>query len=117
MIRLYSIVIFSAMILLTAGCKKSEMEKKKMSDLEAKINRFAPVAITADTTKLSDGDKKALVKLFAASKIMDQIYTRQVWKGNEALREKLEADTSPEGTLRLQVLQHQHEPLVRPRSQ
>lgn len=101
MIRLSSIVIFSMILLLTAGCKNSEMEKKKMSDLEAKINRFAPVAITADATKLSEGDKKALVKLFEAAKIMDQIYTRQVWSGNEALRQKLEDDTSPEGLLRL----------------
>ena len=101
MIRFRTIAIFSTIILLIAGCKKNEMETKKMSDLEAKINRFAPVAITADTTKLSEGDKKALVKLFEATKIMDQIYTRQVWRGNEALREKLEADTSPEGLLRL----------------
>jgi hypothetical protein len=32
---------------------------------------------------------------------MDRIYTRQVWSGNEALRQKLEADTSAEGALRL----------------
>ncbi len=85
----------------TAGCKKPEMEIKKPSDLEAKIKRFTPVEITSDISKLSDGDRKVLAKLFEASKIMDKLYTRQVWSGNEALRQKLEADASPEGQLRL----------------
>ncbi len=101
MISRHTVLILSTIILLIAGCKKNEMETKKLSDLEAKTNRFAPVAITADTTKLSEGDKRALVKLFEATKLMDKIYTRQVWKGNEALREKLEADGSAEGLLRL----------------
>jgi len=32
---------------------------------------------------------------------MDKLYTRQVWSGNEALRQKLEADATPEGIFRL----------------
>jgi hypothetical protein len=87
--------------LLISGCKKTEMETKTTPNLDAMIKRFAPVEITADPSRLSDGDKKALVKLFKASRIMDKIYTRQVWSGNEALRRKLEADTSAEGLLRL----------------
>lgn len=87
--------------LLIAGCKKTEMDTKKTSDLETKIKRFAPVEITADVSRLSDGDRKALAKLFEASRIMDKLYTRQVWSGNEALRQKLEADATPEGKLRL----------------
>ena len=90
-----------AILLLIGGCKKSEMETLKPSDLEAKIKRFAAVEITADISKLSDGDRKALAKLFEATRIIDKLYTRQVWNGNEALRSKLEADTSPEGQLRL----------------
>jgi hypothetical protein len=90
-----------AILILIAGCKKPEMETKKPSDLEAKIKRFAPVEITSDISKLTDGDRKALTKLFEASKFMDKLYTRQVWSGNEALRQRLEADTSPAGQLRL----------------
>ena len=90
-----------AVLCLIAGCKKAEMETKKPSDLEAKLKRFVPVEITADISKLSDGDRKALAKLFEASKIMDKLYTRQVWSGNEALRHRLEGDASPEGQLRL----------------
>ena len=90
-----------AVLCLIAGCKKAEMETKKPSDLEAKLKRFVPVEITADISKLSDGDRKALAKLFEASKIMDKLYTRQVWSGNEALRHRLEGDASLEGQLRL----------------
>jgi hypothetical protein len=90
-----------AAVTFTAGCKKAEMETKKSSELESKIKRFAPVDITADVAKLSEGDRKALAKLFEASRIMDKIYLRQVWSGAEAIRQKLEADSGPEGKLRL----------------
>lgn len=90
------ILFFLALTTLIAGCKKADMETKKI-DLNAQIERYAPVEITADISKLSDGDRKALAKLFEASKIMDKLYTRQVWGGNEALRQKLEADTSTDG--------------------
>jgi hypothetical protein len=70
-------------------------------NLESKIKRFAPTEITGDISKLSDGDKKALTKLFEAARIMDVIYTQQVWSGNKALREILEKDNTPEGKQRL----------------
>jgi hypothetical protein len=65
--------------------------------LAAKIRRFAPTDITADTSRLSEGDRKALEKIIQAAKLMDSIYYRQVWSGNEALKKKLEADQSPLG--------------------
>lgn len=83
------------------GCKKAEMETKKQSDLESKMKRFAPVEITADISKLTEGDQRALAKLFEASRILDKIYIRQIWSGNEALRQKLEADHTSEGLRRL----------------
>ena len=52
--------------------------------------------ITGDISRLSDGDKQALEKLLQAAKLFDKIYTRQMWSGNEALRQKLEADTATE---------------------
>jgi hypothetical protein len=73
------------------------MDTKSTSDLTMKIKRFAPAEITADISRLSEGDRKALTKLFEASLLIDKIYTRQVWSGNDALRAKLEADVSPEG--------------------
>ena len=75
--------------------------EKPASILGAKIKRFAPTPVTADVSHLSPGDRRALVKLAEAAKIMDRIYARQVWSGNEALRVQLEADRTPEGAERL----------------
>ncbi len=69
--------------------------------LDQKIARFVPTEISGDVSKLSDGDVRALQDLFAASKLMDSIYIRQVWSGNVALLRRVEADRSPEGEARL----------------
>lgn len=58
--------------------------------LGAKIRRFAPTVLTADTSRLSLNDRKALQKIIAAAKYMDPLFRRQVWSGNEALLRKLE---------------------------
>jgi hypothetical protein len=70
-------------------------------DLAKKIRRFAPTALTADTSRLSAGDRKALHKIIEAAKLMDPLFLRQVWSGNEALKQKLEADKSVVGRQRL----------------
>jgi hypothetical protein len=90
--------IFVAGILaMITGC----LTEQPPSLLAAKIKRFAPTPVTGDLSHLSPGDRRALVKLAEAAKIIDGIYTRQVWSGNEALRLKLEADKTPEGLERL----------------
>ena len=92
---------FVILITVISGCKKTTMDSAKAPDLKSKVGRFAPVEITSSASGLTEGDRKALARLFEASNILDKIYTRQIWSGNEALRQKLEADTSPEGVLRL----------------
>ncbi len=51
--------------------------------------RFAPVDIAADVTKLNDGDRKALASLVEAARIIDALFLRQVWAGNDALLQQL----------------------------
>ncbi len=70
------------------------------SPLTAKLKRFAPTEITADVSKLSEGDRKALDKLIEASRLMDEIYLRQVWSANALLKEQLGRETSAEGKAR-----------------
>jgi hypothetical protein len=65
--------------------------------LKQKIARFAPTEISADITKLSAGDAKALNKIIEAAQLMDPIFLRQVWSGNEAMLTKLKMDTSATG--------------------
>ena len=47
--------------------------------------RYAPVALTADVTHLSAGDRQAIAKLVEAAKLVDVLQLRQRWSGNEAL--------------------------------
>ena len=70
-------------------------------ELAKKIARFAPTTLTADTSRLSVGDRKALEKIIAAAKLLDPLFLRQVWSGNDALRKKLEADQTAMGRQRL----------------
>ena len=72
-----------------------------ISALDAKIARFAPTEISVDVSRLSEGDRKAFDKIIEAAKLMDPLFRRQVWSGNDALLAKLEADTSAEGKARL----------------
>ena len=68
---------------------------------DQKTARFIPTAITGDLSTLSDGDRRALQKLVEASKLIDSMYLRQVWSGNIALLNRLQADHSAEGEERL----------------
>jgi len=90
-------VLTTALLIMTTSVNAGD----KPAGLASKIKRFVRTEIKGDVSKLSAGDKKALAKLVAASKLMDKIYTRQVWSGNEALQKKLEADRSPAGKERL----------------
>jgi hypothetical protein len=71
------------------------------TSLDAKIRRFAPTTLTADTSRLSAGDRRALAKIIAAAKLFDPLYLQQVWSGNPALLKRLEADKTAEGRARL----------------
>jgi hypothetical protein len=69
--------------------------------LQKMTARFAPTEIGADVSTLSAADRQVLAKLVEASKIVDAIFLRQVWAGNEAMLMDLVRDQSPEGRARL----------------
>lgn len=69
--------------------------------LVTKIRRFAPTVMTANTARLSPNDRKALQKIIAAAKLLDPLFLRQVWSGNDALGKKLAANKSAAGRIRL----------------
>ena len=91
-------------LLLTAATVMATMGIQaggKTDSLALKIKRFVRTDIKGDVSRLSPGDKKALARLVEAAQLMDKIYIRQVWSGNEALQKKLQADKSPQGKERL----------------
>jgi hypothetical protein len=79
-------------------------ERPRASDpgsLPAKIRRFSPTVLTANTARLTPKDRLALRKIIAAAKLFDPLFLRQVWSQNEALKRKLEADRTPMGRMLL----------------
>ncbi|MBS1834534.1 MAG: hypothetical protein JST65_17585 [Acidobacteria bacterium] len=86
--------LFQALFLMTFLSPNAFPDEK---DLAAMTRRFAPAKLSADTSKLTPGDRKALEKLLEAASLMDTIYLKQLWQGNTALYEKLkkEKDKSP----------------------
>lgn len=100
-IKPFSLAMAIAVVLVACTSQKEEPKvsesKAPASSLAAKIRQFAPTDLSADTSHLSENDHKALDKLIEAAKLLDPLFLRQVWSGNEALHKKLEADTSPEG--------------------
>ena len=56
--------------------------------------RFAPADISADVSQLPDNERRALAKLVDAARVMDGIFLRQVWAGNDALLQQLAHDVA-----------------------
>jgi len=79
--------VASAMVLI-ASSTPDEAALRQMSA------RFAPVDISADVSALPAGEKRALAKLVEAGRLMDALFLRQVWAGNESLFMELVADAS-----------------------
>src|SRR5213078_2756221 len=82
-------------------CGQNVRRQGTDNSLAAKIRRFAPTIMTANTARLSPNDRKVLQKIIAAAKLYDSLYLRQIWSGNETLLKKLQAEKTPLGRMRL----------------
>jgi len=91
------IAVASALTLLRA----QEIVVPDTSTLVRMTARFAPTEIGADLSKLSVADRRVVAKLVEAAKIVDALFLRQVWSGNEAMLVDLARDDSPAGRARL----------------
>jgi len=72
-----------------------------VDQLKTMTARFAPVDLSADLSKLPANERQALSKLVEAAKVMDTLFLRQVWAGNETMLLSLVQDTSEIGRARL----------------
>jgi hypothetical protein len=72
-----------------------------LAQLDKMIARFAPTELRADISKLSPADRAALAKLIEASRLLNDIFLKQMWSGNVDLYEKLKRDPTPLGKARL----------------
>ena len=73
----------------------------ELAKLQSMTARFAPLDITTDLSGLPAGEQKALARLVEAARIMDTLFLRQVWTGNENMLQQLKKDTSPLGKAQL----------------
>ena len=86
---------------LPASAAAQTVKATDASSLPAKIRRFSPTVLTANTARLSPNDRKALQKIIAAAKLLDPLFLQQVWSGNDDLDRKLMADHTPTGRMLL----------------
>ncbi len=71
------------------------------AELRRMTAKFAPVELTADLTRLPPHEREALREILVAAKLMDALFLRQVWAGNETLLLDLLKDQSELGRARL----------------
>ena len=81
-----------------------------LASLQRIAARFAPTDIKADLTALPPQERAALAKIVEAARLMDPLYLRQVWAGNEPLLLELSQDASPLGRARLHLFIFQKGP-------
>jgi hypothetical protein len=93
----------AAAFLAAATLAAQEPSVPDTAKLQKMAARFAPTDISADVSKRSAGDRRVLAKLVEASKIIDALFLRQVWAGNDAMLLDLvkDEDQTPEGKARL----------------
>jgi Peptidase family M49 len=106
--RMHSVktLIFFALIVIFGSVMASAGEQlaskvPDLAQLQKMTARFAPTELNVDIASLSDGDRKALVKLVKAARLIDDIFMMQYWSGDLTLYAKLQKDTSPLGKARL----------------
>ncbi|MBL8137317.1 MAG: hypothetical protein JNL48_11895, partial [Acidobacteria bacterium] len=72
-----------------------------MTALAPQIARFAPTDLSADVAGLPDSERRALAHMIRAAQVMDALFLRQVWAGNESTLSTLVTDDTPIGQARL----------------
>lgn len=101
--KLISVLVLIALIV-TSGCEVPEKnvsgEKEMLKNILAK---FVPTEIKYDTTLINDRQKKVVENLYFASKVMDEIFLRQVYSKNEEIQHLLSNPADEVDSLKLQL--------------
>ncbi len=72
-----------------------------MTALATQTARFAPTDLSADIASLPEPERRALAHMIRAAQVMDALFLRQVWAGNETTLSALVGDESAIGQARL----------------
>src|SRR4029078_189883 len=64
-------------------------EMPTLAELQRMTARFAPAEIGADISALPKKEREALARLVDAARLMERIFLRKVWSGNDAMLQDL----------------------------
>jgi hypothetical protein len=82
-----------------AADRKAPMGHKEelriVPDIEKRVAQFAPTPLHADVSAVTAEDRKVLDKLVEASRLLNEVFLRQAWAGNPAMREQLRGYAGP----------------------
>ena len=83
---------------LVMGAKQSSVieDYADIQYVKGQIAKLAPVEISVDPSLLNENDKAVLAKLVEAARLMDEIFLRQVYSRNVAIREALQRGSNPD---------------------
>ena len=85
--------------------------------LDAQAARFAPTELSADVAGLPEPERQALAHMIRAAQVMDALFLRQVWAGNEAMLLALQQRPEPARPGPLALLPDQQGAVVAARPQ
>jgi hypothetical protein len=80
----------------TFGCAKKERIAIEPVDVSVRLAPYAQYDIAVPWRLIGERDKAALVKLYGAAKIMDELFLEQVWAHNDELRDELARRGNPD---------------------
>jgi Peptidase family M49 len=72
-----------------SGSDQDVTQMPTLAELQKMTARFAPAEIGADLAALPKNERDALARMVDAAKIMDALFLRQVWAGNDAMLQEL----------------------------
>ncbi|HEY7739043.1 MAG TPA: hypothetical protein VIB01_00360 [Steroidobacteraceae bacterium] len=84
-----------------ASAQEGMRIQPEVQRLNAMIARYAPVDIRNDLRAMPASERRALASLIHAARVVDALYLRQAWAGNEALLLRLLEDETLLGRARL----------------
>lgn len=89
--RKITLLLAVVAILLNHSC---DNKKSQVSDMQKKVNEFAPVELRVDIINLSDKEKQMLPILFDVAEIMDELFWLQTYGNKEELLSKITDDAT-----------------------
>ncbi len=89
--RCWSVFVCGWFVWAVAVGGQESAQMPTLAELQKMTARFAPADIGADLSALPNNERDALARLVDASRIMDALFLRQVWAGNDAMLQDLAA--------------------------